>query len=488
MLLAIMAISSVSQSVKFSREAIPSEKHGSRGVAFGDLDLDGYLDIVVANTRNDKSPEGQPIYSTRQGFVKRFVSRDTTFWHEGVNLVDVDNDGDLDVFFATQFDTVNPLYINDGKGEFTRATEGDLANARTNSSGACWCDFDRDGDLDAFVVNRDGNDDQLFINDGKGNFNLVSNGPWVGNKGDGRSCVWGDLDGDEWPDLYVANFVVKENGRIVESHRNYLYLNKGGRMFEEVAKGIHVEEKSATYGVAFVDIDYDQDIDIYVTNVSRQTGNALYLNDGAGNFTKPRSPLSDFTNRPSKGQTWGDFNNDGYLDVYIANGTEGYPEIQNYLFMGDSLKGFSRNYDLLPVIDPHISAGTSSADIDNDGDLDIYVCNWGGDGEQNDLYRNELEPTRWIKFRLQGSTSNSFGIGSWVIVETDLGLQTRYHYPQTGYGSQNGHEVHFGLGEATIIKSTKVIWPSGLKQTFQHIPINKTYIVRENENQLSLDK
>lgn len=480
-------LSATSQSLNFSRVTLPPDLEGSRGVAFGDADLDGDWDIVVANTLNDKSPQASPIYFNGKGFDKKFISEDKVYWSESVNLVDVDNDRDLDAFFATQFDQVNPLYLNDGKGGFTKSVEGDLANNRTNSPGACWCDFDRDGDLDVFVVNRDDADDQLYVNDSKGKLDLITSGPWIGNKGDGRSCAWGDLDGDGWPDLYVTNFVVKENGEVVDSHRNYLYLNKAGK-FAEVKTGIHVEEKSPTYGVEFIDIDYDRDIDIYITNVSSRTGNALYVNDGHGNFTKPESPLTDFTNRPSKGQTWGDFNNDGLLDVYIANGTEGYPEIQNYLFLGEAKGSFRRIYDLIPVVDAHISAGTASADIDQDGDLDIYVCNWGGDGEQNDLYRNETNSGNWIKFRLKGSKSNSFGIGCWVIIETDLGSQTRYHYPQTGYGSQNGPEVHFGLGEATVVKSIAVIWPNGETQSFQNVSGNRTYEVRENRNQLSLVK
>lgn len=473
------------QSPSFTRSPLPPDTQGSRGVSLTDLNGDNFLDLVVANQLSEIKPEGNPVYYNLKGkgFKKVLVGlEEGRYWSEAVHAIDVDNDTDIDLFFASQFNAINPLYLNDGTGKFTLSNAGDLSNDSTNSPGACWCDFDDDGDLDVFVVNRDGLDDNLYINEGKGFFTRATAGPWKNNGGDGRSCAWGDLDGDGLPDLYVVNFVVKQNGEVTDAHRNYLYLNKGKGVFQELHEGVHVEEKNASYGVSFVDYDYDGDIDIYVTNVSSRYGNAFYRNEGKGIFKKlGELEIGDFTNRPSKGQTWGDFNNDGYLDVYIANGTEGYPEIQNYLYMGTAQHTFNREYVALPAIDPHISAGASSGDIDNDGDLDIYVCNWGKDGEANDLYVNEAHDTHWVKFRLRGTKSNSQGIGSWVTIETLNGVQTRYHYLHTGYGSQNAPDVHFGLAVNDRIKSVGIKWPSGIIQSFEDVRSNTTYLITEEQ-------
>ena len=467
----------------FSGLELEDKLEGSRGVSVADLDGNGLLDIVVANQVDSTRLLGNTIYFNSGNGYKRFTLADNNVnaWSESVHTIDVDNDHDLDIFFSTQFGVPNMLYQNDGGGKFTMVEDGDLTKDSTNSPGACWCDFDLDGDLDVFVVNRDGEDDNLYINDGHGLFNRASSGAWLGNKGDGRSCAWGDLNGDGRPDLYVANFVVKEDGKVKGKHRNYLYINSPDGNFVQQNDGIHVEELNASYGVSFVDYDYDKDLDIYVTNVSVTDENAFYRNLGNGLFEKSMdSKVAYEIHRPSKGQTWGDFNNDGWLDLYVANGTEGYPEIQNFLFLGTPQHSFIRVYNTLPAIDPHISAGTASGDFDNDGDLDLFVCNWGGEAEANDCYINEGTNNNWVKFQLRGIKSNSYGIGSWVTLTLDDGeSQTRYFSRETGYGSENAPEIHFGFGTMSGIASVEVVWPSGVVQSSINLESNQMYEVIE---------
>ncbi len=472
------------QELPFEKLAVDGRPDGSRGVAFGDFNNDGWLDLVVANQVDSARLAGNPVYVNKNGTMTQMVplaAGSLNAWSESVSAVDVDNDHDLDLFFTTQFGVPNLLFINDGIGNFSESENGDLTSDLTNSPGSCWCDFDLDGDMDAFVVNRDGEDDMLYINDGRGTFTGLKSGPWIGNGGDGRACVWGDVNGDKKPDLYVVNFVVKENGSVISKHRNYLYLNSGGGKFKEQREGILVEELNASYGVSMVDYDYDHDLDIYVTNVSVAEGNALYRNSGDGTFEKLSAiEIGDETKRPSKGQTWGDFNNDGWLDVYVANGTEGYPEIQNFFFLGTPDFKFKRIYNTLPAIEGHISAGAASGDFDNDGDLDIYVCNWGDEAEANDFYVNETTHSNWIKFRLRGSKSNTYGMGSWLNIELEDGSkQTRYVITETGYGSRNAPEIHFGLGESKKVKTLRIEWPNGQNQSFTSLDGNHIYEIRE---------
>lgn len=493
MLLIVYSGIAISQETElpFSRIHVDEIPQGSRGVSIADLDGNGFNDIVVANQVDSTKQFGNTIYFNHTEGYKRVAIADGKLdvWSESVHTVDVDNDADLDLFFTTQFETQNLLYLNDGSGHFSAADAGELTSDKTNSPGACWCDYDLDGDMDVFVVNRDDEDDELYINNGNAGFKKAVKGPWKGKGGDGRACAWGDLNGDGQPDLYVVNFVRKSDGKVIGKHRNQLYWNEGNGNFSSAENSIVVDEENASYGVALVDFDYDHDLDIYVTNVASSDVNALYENNGSGSFNKLSDiAVSYYIKRPSKGQSWGDFNNDGWLDLYVANGTEGYPEIQNYFFLGSADHSFKRVYNTLPAIEAHISAGAASGDLDQDGDLDLYVCNWGGEAEANDLYTNHSSGNGWIKLRLEGTVSNTFGIGSWISLTIEDGrTMTRYFNRETGYGSENAPEVHFGLGSSKQIEGILVEWPSGQSQTFKNLKANATYKIIEGKDIKRID-
>ena len=472
----------------FETFEIPRDGQNSRGVAWGDLNGDHWPEIVVANTAPEEHTTFNVIYLNLEGKGFKMEALDQNhLWTEGIYLIDVDNDDDLDIFCSTEMEGVNQLYINNGAGQFQGVDAGDLTSDVLNSPGSCWCDYDLDGDLDAFVLGKELEDDMLYINGGNLKFTKHEEGPWVGKNNEARACIWGDFDGDNRPDIYINNYIIRENGQYVAKHRNYLYLNKS-EGFEEITDQDLVTTEQAGYGVSVVDLESDGDLDIYVSNISMSDDNAFYRNDGKANFETVRDlEISTYLRRPSKGHFWADLNLDGLLDIYQAVGTMGapvpYPEIQNYLLMQRPDSTFNRIYDDPSVLVADVSAGTAGGDFDLDGDIDIMVANWLEGANNNRFYINQAADKNWIKLRLRGIESNAYGIGSWVTITTsDQGLhrvQRRYHYPITGYGSMSEPIVHFGLEKSDIVLKVEIRWPNGNIDLHHALDTNKYYMATE---------
>lgn len=438
----------------------------SRGAAWGDIDGDGDADLIVANALG----QIQHLYRNdgRKGFTQLHEEPPVMDGgrSEGVSFADYDGDGDLDILVTNQFDEPLRVYENLGDAEdssptrFVPVRAGALGDDTPYSAtSACWADYDLDGLLDVFVVNRDGRDDLLFHNVGEGSFVLAAD-PAGSSGGDGRACAWGDVDDDGDPDLYVGNFRGDEG----KAH-NFLFINEDGHFRREDA-GAPVVDRNATYGVSFVDTDGDGDLDLFVSNISLTDHNILYVNDGHGSFTELAADPIETGGRPSKGHTWGDFDLDGDLDVAIATGTEADVDLRNYLYLNDGSGHFAAVESGRFVEDVDTSASVTWADPDLDGDLDLYVTNWGGNDQDNAFYRNDVTGRHWIAFTLEGTRSNRMGIGARVRVQARVGgalrWQDRWLWPATGYASQNEPVIHFGLGDAARVERVEVHWPSGI--------------------------
>ncbi len=473
----------------------------SRGVAWGDFDGDGLPDLVVSNTIN----QNEFLYRNRgegsfEPVLEGWPAR-SAGWTEGVSWVDYDNDGDLDLFVArthaeahpmhpTRHAEPNGLFRNDGDGVLVPVEAGALTSDSTSSSGACWADADLDGDLDAYVVNRDGEADRVYENQGDGTFRLVRSAAVSEVQGEGRACAWGDADGDGDPDVYVGNFAGEDN---------LYFRNEGGLNFSRVSEGAFVNGGGRTYGVSWIDFDGDGDLDLFETNISVSDQNRLWQNDGHGSFVlRDDLPVVSSSRGPSKGHTWGDFDNDGDIDLLVANGTAGTEAVEdfglaNFLYLNQGDGTFESVTDEPVVTDLHVSAGAAWADYDRDGDLDIVIANWGGSDEDNDLYRNttsELTDRKWLVVRLEGHESNRMGLGARVrataIIEGKGRTQTRWMHLGTGYASQNEPIIHFGLGDAAQLQSLEILWPSGIVDVHQDVDANRNWVADEGDG-LRLD-
>jgi hypothetical protein len=403
---------------------------------------------------------------------------------------DYDNDGDLDLYVSS-YDYGNFLHRNDGGGSFTRIYNTPPYEIR-DGTGVAWGDYDNDGDLDLYLAQANGQPNQLYRNDGGDVFTDVTNGLPLGDVGDTYGAAWGDYDEDGDIDLYIANY----------SSANKLLRNDGASGFTDATGGTPLGDAGYGVGVAWGDYDNDGDLDLYLSNGS-STANKLFRNDGGGSFTDVTAPpLNDAGT--GMGVAWGDYDNDGDLDLYLVNfnGT-------NRLFRNNG--GSFTDVAVSPLNDAGYGYGCAWGDYDNDGDLDLYLANGGGTGENrlfrndgggtfvdaasglvkntgpstgvawgdydgdgdidlyvtnnhphnNKLFRNEIgTANHWLHINLVGTTCNVSAIGARVRVVAGGVSQIREISGGSGLCSQNSLTAEFGLGFNLLVDTIEVKWPS----------------------------
>ena len=501
-----------------------AEKHmfetfGS-GVGVIDFDNDGYPDLFFANGADlghgRRSP-GNVLYRNLgngrfQDVTAAAGVAGNGMFATGVTIGDYDNDGFLDIY-VTGYGG-NQLFHNNGNGTFTDVTASAHVGGSGWSSSAAWVDYDRDGYLDLFVLRYvdydikhapycgykkdgyrmycdpqqfDGTAALLYHNNRDGTFTEVSKKAGVANPaGKGLGIAVGDIDGDGWPDVFVAN----------DGIRNFLYRNKGDGTFEDISYGANVgfDMNGKTLngmGAEIADYDGDGLPDIFFTAFSRQY-NPLLRNLGKLMFedatTKARLPINVET--LGFGAKLFDFDNDGDLDIYVTNGhvTDNVklydPQLSYrqadllYENLGD---GHFR--DISAESGPafrvqHVGRGAAVVDFDNDGDLDLVVTDSGGAPM---LLRNDGgNRNHWLAVRARGRESNRFGIGSKVRVTAGGRTQMREINPSGSYLSTSDMRVYFGLGKEASVSRLEIEWPSGKKQVLTGIAANQVLLLDES--------
>lgn len=500
-----------------SKEKFMVETFGS-GVAWLDYDNDGFLDLYFANGSNlaskTSSPGNMLLRNTGRGtFVDVTAAAGVAGsggYATGVAVGDYDDDGLLDLF-VTYFGP-NVLYRNNGDGTFTDVTlKAGLGRSSRWSSSAGFFDYDRDGDLDMYVVNYldyrleenpycgfhgegyrmychpsyfDGSPDELYRNDGDGTFTDVSLEAGVANpSGKGLGVTFADFDLDGDIDIYVANDAV----------RNFLYRNDGGTFLDVAySAGVGYDangKPQAGMGVDSGDVDGDGRLDLFVTNFSQEL-NALYRNRGRLGF----EDVSESIGLRSAflplgfGTKLFDFDNDGDLDIYVNNGhvidnIRLYNPQLSYAqkdLLYENVNGYFQDVSAVsgPAFESeYVGRGAAVGDYDNDGDLDIVVSNCG---QPAVLMRNDGgNRNHWIAIRVRGAESNSFGLGAKVRVETGSGVQFKEINNVASYLSSHEIRLYFGLGREQKVKRIEIIWPSGKKQTLRDIPADQTLLIKE---------
>lgn len=291
-----------------------------------------------------------------------------------IALADFDGDGDLDCFVAN-LDEHNALHLNDGKGNLRREIIAPLSLDRGNSRGIALADIDNDGDIDVFVANSISEKNFLYENQGGSPLTFLKRtaGPVTNDIGNSRQAEFLDVDGDGDQDLFVTNF---------NSQPNWLYINQGGAQngtigrFARHLTGDAVTDGDSSYGVAVADVDGDGDQDLFVANHSGVVGgagarNKLYFNDGSGEFTASTTGLQSVDVKNSLACSFADVDNDGDMDLFVGNGSSQH----NQVFLNDGSGLFNQHPKSDLTTDRGRSIGSVWVDFDEDGDMDVVVAN-----------------------------------------------------------------------------------------------------------------
>lgn len=445
---------------------------GSRSCNFLDYDRDDFQDILITNGK--QGGEDDMLYhNERDG---SFTLASDTVCHDGdpsdgATCGDYDNDGRVDIYVSNWYGVDNLLYHNGGAG-FARIDTGIVPLDGGYSETASWGDMDGDGLLDLYVANSDGNfRNFLYRNLGGGAFEKVATLVPATEQYRSRCVNWIDMDLDGDQDLFVAN----EAGQ-----RNNLYRNDGYPTFTKVTTGPAVTNLRTSHSSSWADYDNDGDFDLMVANYNQAS--ELFQNDGSGTLTQVAMPFGSDVGC-SFSSSFADYDNDADLDLFVTNGyCTSYT--RNFLYDNNGDGTFTRNMAEPMAIDSGSSYGCAWGDYDNDGFQDLVVANWRGETQPNSLYHNSGNGNHWVELRLEGSVSNRSAIGTVVrcnaVVNGSPLWQLREVSGQTGYCSQNSLVVHVGLADASFIDSLQVEWPSGIVQTFTNIAADRLYSLQEN--------
>ena len=470
---------------------------GGRGSAWGDYDNDGDLDLVAVGTYQPHAlfrNNGDGTFTNVAAAAG--IADPRGGW--GSLFADYDNDGYVDLYITRggwSGAAENTLYHNNGDGTFTDVTHTAGVADPQSSFCAAWADYDTDGYIDLYIADGvigDGAANVLYRNNGDGTFTNTAAIAGVADTGNSLGTAWGDYDKDGHIDLHVVNY----------GQSNVLYRNNGDGTFTDVTPmtgmNLPVTDPFVTF---FLDVDNDADLDIFISNsgsfqafiAGQITGAAthdadrqvLYRNNGDGTFTDVTRESGLYHAYGAMGANFGDINSDGYLDIYLATGAPQMGRLErDALFRNNGDGTFTDATAALGLGNIGKGHGVTFADVDTDGDVDIYVPVGGafiGDQWHNLFYRNSGTGNNWITLKLVGIKSNRDGIGAKVTLHMGADVIYREVSGGCGFGSTNSLALEIGLGTHTKVDTLEIVWPSGQVDTYRNPSVNRRLVVTEGE-------
>ncbi|MEQ9618260.1 MAG: CRTAC1 family protein [Deltaproteobacteria bacterium] len=472
--------------LKYQAGLNPPVRLGQSAV-WGDYNADGWLDILITNiNRGSRRSDGRRSRFRARGALNLDTGNKSMFLFAGrsdggfdeissiselpdvnssaASWADYNNDGFPDLAISTISTESPPLLFENKDGIFfADVTEASgLKNPKSSVSHVLWADFDRDGMVDLFQAGR--GESVLYRNKGDGSFEDVSDSMSLAEGINTSSAVWFDYNNDGYPDIFLAN-----------SGLNKLYVNNGDGTLSDVTtkSGLGGEFYWKTAAACTGDYNGDGFLDIYVTNIGKAKSNALYRNNGDGTFEDVTWETN--TGDAGDGRTcaWVDFDADGKIDLFTTNHvkpTKLYRNLGNGTFS-----------DVAPEagVDSPIDVFAATwGDYDRDGFMDVYLNGHIGTA----LMRNSGNSNSSVTLELVGDglLSNSLAIGARVEVSTPDGLQIREVSGGRGCCEQDMLPVYFGAGKHTEV-DINVKWPSGKNCSFEKVPVEKRkwFTIRE---------
>jgi hypothetical protein len=444
------------------------------GVCLVDYDNDNYPDLFVpvhdGNNRLYRN-KGDGSFSEPSGnIIANDDSSNAGCW------ADFDNDGDLDAYLANGLheSVVNYYYMNNGDGSFTKIIDDAVVFDQAASITAVCADYDNDGALDIFTPSwmfAGLSNDQLYRGVGDGTFIKITSSAIVSNEDPSGLSLWTDYDDDGDQDLIVS--------KVGAGASDMLFMNDGGEF--TAITGLEILTVERGQGFDFGDFDNDADQDLFIPTWEGHNS-ALFENSGGGMYTRVTDQPITSDGHWSTASCSGDFDNDGDLDIFMVNDNN-YEDRTDHFYINDGNGVFSSYVDSFFVNHTgNYSCKVTAGDYDRDGDLDLYVVNWYI-GEPNLLYRNNNNGNNWLEVSLEGTVSNRSGIGAKVRVLANINgipkWQMRELRIHMSSRSQSPLEFHFGLGDASIIDSVKVEWPSGMIDVQTAVSVNQFLVITE---------
>ncbi len=526
------------------------------GVAIGDFNNDSLQDIFF--TGNLVSNR---LYLNKGGLYFDDITEQSGLissgvWSTGVSVVDINGDGYLDIYVCKSGPPggerrYNELFINNGDLTFKESAKEYGLDNEGLSTHAAFFDFDKDGDLDCYLLNNtirsigigidlvkdlrlNGSDKgNKFLRNDNGKFIDVSNeiGIYTSEIGFGLGVTIGDLNLDGWQDMYISNDFFE---------KDYLYINNQDGTFKESIEDYLTEISMGSMGADMADINNDSYPEIFVSEMlperhdrrvskavfdswdkyqlsisqgyfNQFNRNVLQLNNADGSF----SEISRITGVDATDWSWGalifDMDNDGFKDIFVANGiykdlldqdyvnflanpsiisnmikSEKEPikklidmipteSVGNYAYKNNGDLSFSDVSSEFGIDMPSFSNGSAYSDLDNDGDLDLVINNVNMPAS---IYRNNSK-SNWVSFSFSSDGLNTYGIGNKLYVYVNGGVQYQELSPMRGFQSSVDYRLYFGLDTIKEIDSIRVIWNNGLETSIKNLTSNKHYVISE---------